>query len=165
MTLRAQKVESPGDRHPALRCHRTLLLRNRHASAAWTCASCGGSRRPCSWAWPEGSFDLALYVVTRPEITRLNEAFLRHKGPTDVITFDYSLEQASRLSGDRRDACPLARSSSASRRQCARLAVSIRPGKANWSATSFTECCICLATMIGPGGPDGDEEGGGRLAP
>ena len=40
--------------------------------------------------WPEGGFDLAIYLVAAPEITRLNEAFLRHKGPTDVITFDYS---------------------------------------------------------------------------
>ena len=67
--------------------------------------------------WPDGSFDLAIYLVSAPEVTRLNETFLRHKGSTDVITFDYAEEvgQASRLSNvsarerpaeDRRDACP-----------------------------------------------------------
>jgi rRNA maturation RNase YbeY len=67
--------------------------------------------------WPNGSFDLVIYVVAGPEMTRLNEAFLHHKGSTDVITFDYAERagQASRLScsgagvrltKDRRDACP-----------------------------------------------------------
>jgi probable rRNA maturation factor len=67
--------------------------------------------------WPVGGLDVAIHVVGAPEITRLNEAFLRHKGSTDVITFDYSERagQASRLpapkstdSGglDRQDACP-----------------------------------------------------------
>ena len=40
--------------------------------------------------WPDGGFDLAVCLVAAPEMTRLNEAFLRHKGSTDVITFDYS---------------------------------------------------------------------------
>jgi probable rRNA maturation factor len=35
-------------------------------------------------------FDLGIYLVRAPEMTRLNEAFLRHKGSTDVITFDYA---------------------------------------------------------------------------
>jgi rRNA maturation RNase YbeY len=67
--------------------------------------------------WPDGGFDLAVYVVAEAEMTRLNETFLRHKGSTDVITFDYSenAESASRPptcpapnapSRDRRDACP-----------------------------------------------------------
>jgi len=67
--------------------------------------------------WPDGNFDLAIYLVAEPEMTRLNETFLRHKGTTDVITFDYSenVGQASRLSyspvpntphGTRRDAHP-----------------------------------------------------------
>ena len=49
--------------------------------------------------WPHGSFDLAIYLVAEPEMTHLNETFLRHKGSTDVITFDYaeSVGQASRL--------------------------------------------------------------------
>jgi probable rRNA maturation factor len=38
----------------------------------------------------DGSFDLAIYLVSAPEITLLNEKFLQHKGSTDVITFDYT---------------------------------------------------------------------------
>jgi probable rRNA maturation factor len=68
-------------------------------------------------AWPDASFDLAVYVVAAPRITQLNETFLHHQGSTDVITFDYaeSAGQASRpsserlfgaLERDRRDACP-----------------------------------------------------------
>lgn len=34
--------------------------------------------------------DLGVFIVAAPEMTRLNETFLRHAGPTDVITFDYS---------------------------------------------------------------------------
>jgi rRNA maturation RNase YbeY len=41
-------------------------------------------------AWPGGSFALAVHILAAPEMTRLNETFLRHGGPTDVITFDYS---------------------------------------------------------------------------
>ena len=35
------------------------------------------------------SADLGFVVLTAAEMTRLNETFLRHAGPTDVITFDY----------------------------------------------------------------------------
>lgn len=67
--------------------------------------------------WPNGGYDLAIYLVAAPEMTRLNETFLRHKGSTDVITFDYAEKagQASRMSRsgatpgrakDRRDARP-----------------------------------------------------------
>ena len=35
------------------------------------------------------NFDLAVYIVQAPEMARLNEKFLGHKGSTDVITFDY----------------------------------------------------------------------------
>jgi rRNA maturation RNase YbeY len=48
--------------------------------------------------WPLGSFDLAIHVVAEPEMTRLNETYLRHKGSTDVITFDYT-EEAGQASG------------------------------------------------------------------
>ena len=34
--------------------------------------------------------DLGLFLVGAPEMTRLNETFLLHAGPTDVITFDYA---------------------------------------------------------------------------
>jgi probable rRNA maturation factor len=48
-------------------------------------------------AWPEGQFDLAIYVVAAPEMTRLNETFLQHQGSTDVITFDYADSAAPEL--------------------------------------------------------------------
>src|SRR6266403_233020 len=35
-------------------------------------------------------FDLGIYLVAAPEMTRLNEGFLQHQGSTDVITFDYA---------------------------------------------------------------------------
>ena len=34
-------------------------------------------------------FDLVIYLVGIPRITELNEAWLKHQGRTDVITFDY----------------------------------------------------------------------------
>jgi probable rRNA maturation factor len=39
---------------------------------------------------PSGDFDLGVYLVTGVEITRLNETYLRHAGPTDVITFNHA---------------------------------------------------------------------------
>jgi probable rRNA maturation factor len=37
-----------------------------------------------------GPADLGISLVAAPEMTRLNESFVRHRGPTDVITFDYT---------------------------------------------------------------------------
>jgi len=34
-------------------------------------------------------FEIGVYLVSEAEVTQLNEAYVRHKGPTDVITFDY----------------------------------------------------------------------------
>lgn len=36
------------------------------------------------------TFDLGIQLVRAEEMTRINEAFLKHPGSTDVITFDYS---------------------------------------------------------------------------
>src|SRR5215471_3962630 len=36
------------------------------------------------------SAELGIHLVGAREMTRLNGKFLRHQGPTDVITFDYS---------------------------------------------------------------------------
>jgi probable rRNA maturation factor len=36
------------------------------------------------------TYRLAVYVVAPDEMTHLNETFLKHKGSTDVLTFDYS---------------------------------------------------------------------------
>ena len=44
--------------------------------------------------WPDAKIDLGICLTDAAEITRLNETFVRHKGATDVITFDYS-EQSS----------------------------------------------------------------------
>lgn len=35
-------------------------------------------------------FEVGISIVGEEAMTRLNESFLRHKGSTDVITFDYS---------------------------------------------------------------------------
>ena len=35
-------------------------------------------------------FEFGISLVRAEEMTRLNETFLRHKGSTDVVTFDYS---------------------------------------------------------------------------
>jgi probable rRNA maturation factor len=36
------------------------------------------------------SYELSLELVNTARITWLNEQFVRHRGPTDVITFDYA---------------------------------------------------------------------------
>ena len=41
-------------------------------------------------------FDLALCIVRAPEMARVNETFLQHKGSTDVITFDYTDDSSRR---------------------------------------------------------------------
>ncbi len=98
---------------PALGRQRTLTLSNRQGVRR---VDLRLLRRIVRWllreTWPAGSFDLAVHVLAAPEMTRLNETFLRHRGPTDVITFDYveRVGQASRLSrsgaSKRPDACP-----------------------------------------------------------
>jgi len=40
--------------------------------------------------WPAVGLDLGVCFVGSREIAGLNESFLQHKGPTDVITFNYS---------------------------------------------------------------------------
>jgi probable rRNA maturation factor len=37
-----------------------------------------------------GEAELGVNLVAAPEMTLINETFLRHEGSTDVITFDYS---------------------------------------------------------------------------
>jgi probable rRNA maturation factor len=39
--------------------------------------------------WVE-DFDLAIYLVRAPRMAQLNNTFLQHQGPTDVITLDYA---------------------------------------------------------------------------
>ena len=107
MVKRAQAQKSqrparpPHRREPGPERQRTLTLRNRQRLRR---VDLRLLRRIVQSLlrelWPNGSVDLVIYVVAGPEMTRLNEAFLRHKGSTDVITFDYSerVGQASRLS-------------------------------------------------------------------
>jgi probable rRNA maturation factor len=50
---------------------------------------------------PNERFDLGVYLVAAPEMTRLNETFLRHQGSTDVITFNYAeLPESESLHGE-----------------------------------------------------------------
>ena len=39
-------------------------------------------------------FTLGVHLVAAPEMAQLNETFLEHAGPTDVITFDHSTRAA-----------------------------------------------------------------------
>jgi len=46
----------------------------------------------------EEHFNLGICLVSAPEMARLNETYLQHRGPTDVITFDYT-QRAGQASG------------------------------------------------------------------
>ena len=47
------------------------------------------------------SFDLSISVLAAPEMTRLNQQFLKHEGSTDVLAFDYhDSEQAGNVMGE-----------------------------------------------------------------
>ena len=54
-------------------------------------------------------FDLGICLVGAAEIGRLNETFLRHAGPTDVIAFDYSEPAPASVPGVGRPPGPTAR--------------------------------------------------------
>jgi len=45
-------------------------------------------------------FDLTIHILNSLHMARLNQLHLRHEGPTDVITFDYSDGPASPLTGE-----------------------------------------------------------------
>jgi len=45
-------------------------------------------------------YELNVHLVAAPEMARINEAFLNHKGSTDVITFDYSDSSPGTVSGE-----------------------------------------------------------------
>ncbi len=42
-------------------------------------------------------YELAIHLVGKTEMSRINQQFLNHTGSTDVITFDYSIEQYQSL--------------------------------------------------------------------
>jgi probable rRNA maturation factor len=84
---------------PRQHCSRALCLRNRHATRHVHL----NRLRPILQAllrevWPHDGFDLAIYLIAAPEMIGLNEAYLHHKGSTDVITFDYT-ERAGQETG------------------------------------------------------------------
>ncbi len=74
-----------------LGCQRSLTLRNRQRRRR---VNAPLLRRIVEAlleeVWPDGDLDLGVYLVAGAEITRLNETYLRHRGSTDVITFDYA---------------------------------------------------------------------------
>ncbi|PYJ03187.1 MAG: rRNA maturation RNase YbeY [Verrucomicrobia bacterium] len=47
-------------------------------------------------------FELCLHLVAAPEMAWLNECFLKHAGPTDVITFDYANDPLGEATTPRR---------------------------------------------------------------
>jgi len=44
--------------------------------------------------------ELGIYVVGVPEMTSMNETYLQHQGPTDVITFNYAEGETGPLVGE-----------------------------------------------------------------
>jgi probable rRNA maturation factor len=46
------------------------------------------------------NFELGLNLVGAPEMAQMNKSFLRHEGPTDVITFDYAEPNSAFLRGE-----------------------------------------------------------------
>ena len=50
----------------------------------------------------ERDYSIGVTLVGAAEMTRLNESFLRHKGSTDVITFDYSKEGRKLVTSSKR---------------------------------------------------------------
>jgi probable rRNA maturation factor len=47
-----------------------------------------------------GEYRIGILLVGAREIARLNEAFLQHAGPTDVIAFGYMTDQTQSLHGE-----------------------------------------------------------------
>jgi len=116
--VRAQNVEGVESCPGGPNCQGTITVRNRQRRRRVELRRLRQIvRAVLKEMWPGAGFDLGIYIVGQAEMTPLNEGFLRHKGSTDVITFDYTdkVGQASRLSSssarvrrfsDRRDACP-----------------------------------------------------------
>lgn len=80
---------------------RALFIRNRQRTRAVNTTLL---RRVIRTALVESlniaEYNLGIYLVTAPEITRLNEEHLRHAGATDVITFDYAGASGGALHGE-----------------------------------------------------------------
>jgi probable rRNA maturation factor len=77
--------------HPMPERQRTLTLHNRQTTRRLDLRLLRRiTRALLQETRPQGACELAIYFVAEPEMTHLNETFLRHKGSTDVISFDYS---------------------------------------------------------------------------
>lgn len=60
-----------------------------------------GLSRTLKLLWPVGSWEACFHFVDAEEMARVNWAFLRHKGSTDVITFDHTSDNpAVSVSGE-----------------------------------------------------------------
>jgi rRNA maturation RNase YbeY len=78
-------------RSPNVEIQRSLVIRNRQRTRRVDLAAL---RKMARWLLAEclcpGRVELGIHLVGAAEITRLNETFLGHAGPTDVIAFDHS---------------------------------------------------------------------------
>ena len=55
----------------------------------------------CLEALLKVEFELGIKIVSSAEMARVNEQYLQHAGPTDVITFNHlDIEQQNRIHGD-----------------------------------------------------------------
>lgn len=50
--------------------------------------------------WEREDYELCVHLIAVPEMTRLNERYLRHPGSTDILTFDHSDGAERRLAGE-----------------------------------------------------------------
>jgi probable rRNA maturation factor len=57
-------------------------------------------RTLCAEVLARAAVDVGIQIVGSAEIIRLNEAFLRHQGATDVITFSYAEPGSGALHGE-----------------------------------------------------------------
>jgi probable rRNA maturation factor len=49
-----------------------------------------------------GEAEIGICLIATPEMTQLNETFLKHKGSTDVITFDYAAPEKRKAESGKR---------------------------------------------------------------
>jgi probable rRNA maturation factor len=78
-----------------------LIIQNRQRSRPVNVARLRGlTRRLLQEFLKLERFDLGVCIVGATEMSRLNETFLRHKGSTDVVTFDYADKTEPSLRGE-----------------------------------------------------------------
>ena len=107
-------------------------------------------------------YELCFHFVAAPEMAGVNEKFLDHVGPTDVITFNYERGrtwQTGSLRYSRVETCATASRGADGERlhgdilicpevaACTR-ASSARRGRRKSCATASMACCTCAATTM-----------------